>query len=87
MHHPIHCLSLSYSGDQSHLDGWCLGDGLLHLDVRVKDSPPPGGTKLGVVLADFISIYRFLVFQIVATFNTFVKRIKCFTNYGWRQLI
>ena len=81
MHHPNHRLSLSYSGDQSPLDGWCL----LHLDIRVKDipPPPPGGTELGVVLADFI----YLLFRCVATLITFVKRIKCFTNYGWLQLI
>ena len=87
MHHPTHRLSLSYSGDQSHLDGWCLGDGLLHLDVRVKDSPPPQEGRNWESYSQILYIYRFLVFQIVATFNTFVKRIKCFTNYGWRQLI
>ena len=85
MHHPNHRLSLSYSGDQSPLDGWCLEDSLLHLDLRVKDIPPPHprGTELGVVLADFV----YLPFCCVATLITFVKRIKCFTNYGWLQLI
>ena len=55
--------------------------------IKPTTQPPPLVGRNWESYSLIVYIYRFVVFQIIAKLITFVKRIKCFTYYGWLNLI